>query len=151
MSKIDFCSLILPQRMRRRLQESGIENDDDLLAAGSSFMVEAGLVLERRRDASVFTFHTALDNLKQSDNFQRIATWVPSIDAMLDGGIPRRKIIEVTGAAAFPLLSSLFARWKVGAPPPAPSPVLELPDPLELRGLLAAASVAACHLKESTQ
>lgn len=99
MSKRDFCSLILPQRVRRRLQDSGIENDDDLLAAGSSLSVEAGLVLERRRDAFVFTFNTALENLKQSDNFQRIATWVPSIDAMLDGGIPRRKIIEVTGAA----------------------------------------------------
>uniref|UniRef100_G3MTM3 DNA repair protein RAD51 homolog 3 n=1 Tax=Amblyomma maculatum TaxID=34609 RepID=G3MTM3_AMBMU len=99
MSKSDFCSLLLPQRVRKRLQESGIENHEDLLAAGSSFAFEAGLVFERRRDTPVFTFNTALDDLKTSGNFQPIATWIPSIDAMLDGGIPRRKIVEVTGAA----------------------------------------------------
>ncbi|KAL1414964.1 hypothetical protein MTO96_007051 [Rhipicephalus appendiculatus] len=99
MSKRDFCSLILPQRVRRRLQEAGVENDDDLAAAGPSFAAETTLVLERRRETPVFTFNTALDCLKRSENTQRIATWIPSIDAMLDGGIPRRKIIEVTGAA----------------------------------------------------
>ncbi|XP_037268663.2 DNA repair protein RAD51 homolog 3-like [Rhipicephalus microplus] len=99
MSKRDFCSLILPQRVRRRLQEAGIEHDDDLMAAGPSFAAEATLVLERRRETPVFTFNTALECLKRSEKTQRIATWIPSIDAMLDGGIPRHKIIEVTGAA----------------------------------------------------
>lgn len=99
MSKRDFCSLILPQRVRKRLQEASIENDDDLMAAGPSFTAEAALVLERRRETPVFTFNTASYCLKRSENLHRIATWVPSIDALLDGGIPRRKVIEVTGAA----------------------------------------------------
>ncbi|KAH7957279.1 DNA repair protein RAD51 homolog 3 [Rhipicephalus sanguineus] len=99
MSKRDFCSLILPQRVRRRLQEAGVENDDDLMAAGPSFAAETTLVFERRRETPVFKFDTASDCLKRSESTQRIATWVPSIDALLDGGIPRRKIIEVTGAA----------------------------------------------------
>lgn len=99
MSKRDFCSLILPQRVRKRLQDAGVENDDDLMVAGPSFAAETTLVLDRRRETPVFAFSTASDCLRLSENSRRIPTWVPSIDAMLDGGIPRRKIIEVTGAA----------------------------------------------------
>lgn len=99
MSKSDFCSLILPQRVRTRLQDNGIDNDDDLQVAGQSFAVEAAMVLKRQREIPAFKFITALERISQAENTQRIATWVPSIDAMLDGGLPRSKIIEVAGAA----------------------------------------------------
>lgn len=99
MSKSDFCSLILPQRLRTRLQDSGIENDGDLQVAGQSFAVEATTILTRQREIPTFKFVTALEHISQVEKMQRIATWVPSIDAMLDGGLARCKIIEVAGAA----------------------------------------------------
>lgn len=99
MSKSDFCSLILPHRVRTRLQDGGIDNDADLQVAGQSFAVEAAMVLKRQREVPAFKFSTALERISQVENTHRIATWVPSIDAMLDGGLSRCKITEVAGAA----------------------------------------------------
>ncbi|CAN7985138.1 unnamed protein product [Ixodes hexagonus] len=97
MSRNDFCSLLLPSRVRIKLREHGIHDDSDVVAAGPSFGPEADMVMARRRAVPVFTFKTALELFERSRTLEPIPTWIPSIDAVLDGGIVRGKIMEVTG------------------------------------------------------
>ncbi|EEC12267.1 RAD51C protein, putative [Ixodes scapularis] len=97
MSKNDFCSLLLPSRVRAKLREHGIHDDNDVGAAGPSFRAEADMVMARRRALPTFAFKTASELLQHSRTLEPIPTWIPSIDAALDGGIARRKITEVTG------------------------------------------------------
>lgn len=96
MSRNDFCSLLLPSRVRKRLRENGIDEVNDLLAAGPPFMDDIQMVMARLHLSRVFTHRSA--SFLSDPTREPIPTWMPSFDALLDGGIHRRKITEVTGA-----------------------------------------------------
>ncbi|XP_064460118.1 DNA repair protein RAD51 homolog 3-like [Ornithodoros turicata] len=97
MSRDDLCPLLLPRHMRYRLYENGFEDANEVCANDTSFTAEAAAVQRRRDCIPVFHFHAASERLYQDAESQRIPTWIPGFDALLNGGIPSGKIFEVTG------------------------------------------------------
>ena len=68
----------------------GEPNPHDGSVAGSSSSKKPGVIQQRSQ--------SALDMLKNESNFQNIITFCERMDAMLDGGVPVKKITEFCGA-----------------------------------------------------